>query len=199
MKRLLLLSPPVLHGDGWWSNRDAGKPHLESLAAHVRDLVKVDLLELDRGDVADPLAALDDAMVADVDLVGVSCWTSLHYLGAVEIIEHLRRAHPGVAVVVGGHHVTGMPSDFDGLADWVVTGDGEAALRRICEADERPSATTHVTGRPHALTDDDALVRTLAADFDLALFHAGDVDASLGHALVEHRLHLLDLEIGLRM
>ena len=48
--RLLLVAPPVLHGAGWWSNRDAGKPHIESLAAHVAALRDVAVVELDRDD-----------------------------------------------------------------------------------------------------------------------------------------------------
>ncbi|MCC6620648.1 MAG: hypothetical protein IT385_05305 [Deltaproteobacteria bacterium] len=61
-RRLVLVSPPVLYGAGWWANRIANKPHLASLAGHVRDLAEVVTLELDRlaGPPSDAqLAALD--------------------------------------------------------------------------------------------------------------------------------------------
>lgn len=148
--RTVLVAPPVLHGAGWWSNRDAGKPHLESLAAQLSDLCGCDVLELDRGpSLTDALATLDEALSGDVGLIGVSCWTSLHYLGAVAVIEHLRATRPELPIVVGGHHATALPSDFDGLADWVVVGDGEHALRGLCaERPLRTESTHHIRGRP---------------------------------------------------
>ncbi|MCO4770987.1 MAG: cobalamin-dependent protein [Deltaproteobacteria bacterium] len=159
--RLLLVAPPVLHGVGWWSNRDAGKPHLESLAAHVRRLCGADVVELDRVDEPDlpgALAHLDTQLTDDVGLVGISCWTSLHYLGTVAVIKHLRATHPTLPIVVGGHHATALPSDFEGLADWVVVGDGEHALRSLCAAPpKRPDETVLLKGAPITLSDDDPM------------------------------------------
>ncbi len=151
--QLLLIAPPVLHGHGWWSNREAGKPHLDSLAGFVSDLCGVAQLELDRGgDLDEALSRLDEALQDDTRLVGISCWTSLHYLGTVAIIEHLRRVRPELPIVVGGHHATGMPSDFEGLADWVVTGDGEHPLRSLCaDPPRRPPRTIVLAGNPLAL------------------------------------------------
>jgi len=144
------VSPPVLYGAGWWANRIANKPHLASLAGYVRDLVEVLTLELDR--VTGPpdehdLTRLDRALTGDVALVGVSSWTSLHPLGAVAIIERVRRLRPDVPIVVGGHHATACPEDYDGLADWVVRHDGERPLRALCERPPaRPRATTVLDG-----------------------------------------------------
>lgn len=161
MTRLLLVAPPVLHGAGWWSNRDAGKPHLESLAAHVADLRDVAVVELDLDDdpsLPDVLDRLDEALDEDVDIVGLSCWTSLHYLGTVAVLEHLRAAAPRATLVVGGHHATACPEDFDGLADVVVTGDGEHALRDLCLNLPAPGGPTRrIAGRPVVLSDEDPI------------------------------------------
>src|SRR5262245_27222407 len=119
--RVLLVVPPVLYAPTWWSSRVASKPHLHSLAGFVRDLAEVTIVELDLG--ADADLPLDG-----VDLVGISCWTSLHYLGAVAVARKIRAHHPELPIAVGGHHVTAMPSDFDDeerLFDFVVRGDGE--------------------------------------------------------------------------
>lgn len=150
MKRLVLVSPPVLHGAGWWANRIANKPHLASLAGHVRDLATVITLELDRlaGPPSDALLArLDEALAGDVGLVGLSSWTSLHHLGTLMIARRVRALRPDVPIVVGGHHATACPEDYAGLVDWVVRHDGEHALRRLCEAwPSRPDATVTLEG-----------------------------------------------------
>ena len=136
-RAVLLVAPPVLGGRGWWANRIANKPHLASLAGYVRDIAEPRTLELDT-DVAAPLAglleALDFALIDDVALVGISCWTSLHYLGAVAVAERIRAQRPDLPIVVGGHHATAAPGDFDDRAsDFVVRGDGERVLRQLCD------------------------------------------------------------------
>jgi radical SAM superfamily enzyme YgiQ (UPF0313 family) len=156
----------VLHAATWWSARVASKPHLHSLAGFVRDLVDVRVLELDRetpgaddseGQVS---CALDGPLTAAVEratLVGLSCWTSLHYLGAVRVARRIRELRPDVPIVVGGHHATAMPSDFvdaERLFDFVVRGDGEHALRALCEhRPRRPARTEVLQGTPLQMTE----------------------------------------------
>ncbi len=163
---VLLVSPPVLYAATWWSARVASKPHLHSLAGFVRDLADVHILELDlqspapSGDVDGLLAAIHAPLtnaLDNVDLVGISCWTSLHYLGAVAVARKIRALHPDLPIVVGGHHATAVPSDFvDGerLFDFVVTGDGEHVLRALCEERRRrPTETKVVHGATYRLAD----------------------------------------------
>ena len=133
---VLLVTPPVLGGQQWWVDRIANKPHLASLAGYVRDVAEPRTLELD-GDTDAPLAdlldALDFALVEDVALVGISCWTSLHYRGTLAVAARIRQRRPDLAIVVGGHHPTAVPADFDERScDVVVKGDGEHVLRRLC-------------------------------------------------------------------
>ena len=90
---MLLVAPLVVGGRGWWANRIANKPHLASLTGYVRDIAEPRTLELDI-DATAPLEglleALDFALIDDVALVGISCWTSLHYLGALEVAARVR-------------------------------------------------------------------------------------------------------------
>ena len=135
-RAVLLVAPPVVGGQGWWANRIANKPHLASLAGCVRDIAEPRTLELDI-DAAAPLPglleALDFALIDDVALVGISCWTSLHYLGTLAVAARVRARRPDLPIVVGGHHPTAAPDDFDERAcDFVVKGDGEHVLRRLC-------------------------------------------------------------------
>src|SRR5437899_2026800 len=121
---LLLVSPPVLFGQTWWRKHIASKPHLLSLAGFVRDVAEVRIADLDMTLDLPPQACFDDEAVAaavaaqlsldGVDLVGISCWTSMHYLGAVAVARALRRLNPEVPIVVGGHHATAVPEDFTG-------------------------------------------------------------------------------------
>ena len=133
---LLLISPPVLHASSWWANRIANKPHLASLAGAARPWVDIRVLELDLDSQADPeaeLAKIPLALLDDVSLVGISCWTSLHYLGTRAVGWRVRQLAPDMPIVVGGHHPTAAPGDFDhSVCDWLVRGDGEGPLGDLC-------------------------------------------------------------------
>jgi radical SAM superfamily enzyme YgiQ (UPF0313 family) len=160
---VLLVAPPVLYAPTWWSARVASKPHLHSLAGFVQDLADVRILELDLQSAGTPeatLAAIDEPLAISldkIDLVGISCWTSLHYLGAIALARKIRALRPDLPIVVGGHHATAMPSDFvdaEHLFDFVVTGDGEHVLRRLCEEGrKRPPHTEIIRAAPYQMSD----------------------------------------------
>jgi radical SAM superfamily enzyme YgiQ (UPF0313 family) len=159
MRRVLLIAPPVLYAPTWWSRKVASKPHLHSLAGFVRDVAEVRILQLDvqfaGGVAADEWLAQQELDLEGVDLVGISCWTSLHYLGAVAVARRLRRLAPDLPIAVGGHHVTAMPSDFTGdLFDFVVRGDGEVALRDLCMNQvARPARAEVMCPGPYEMSD----------------------------------------------
>ena len=96
-RTLLLVSPPALHGARWWAPRNANKPHLDSLAGYVRDLADTHIVEMDivAGEPsAEQCARLDELLTGPLDLVGISCWTSMHYLGACAVARRVRRLAP---------------------------------------------------------------------------------------------------------
>jgi radical SAM superfamily enzyme YgiQ (UPF0313 family) len=159
MRRLVLVAPPVYYARTWWRGRSGTKAHLYSLAGFVRDLCDVEIVELDldslgHGDEA--LATLDRHIGPDVGLVGISCWTSLHYPGTIAAARRIRALAPTVPIVVGGHHATSLPSDFtdEDACDWVVVGDGEHPLRKLCQAwPARPPRTAVLRGTPFVPPD----------------------------------------------
>src|SRR5256885_1958093 len=164
MAKVLLLSPPVLYAPTWWSSKVASKPHLHSLAGYIRDIAETRIVELDvamgspPGKVADFLDGIDPLVPLDgIDLVGISCWPSLHYLGALAVARRIRARRPDLPIVVGGHHPTAVPSDFvndEQLFDVVVRGDGELELRRLCEGPfQRRQRTEVVSAAPYAMSD----------------------------------------------
>lgn len=162
---LLLISPPVLYDPRLWPAIPC-KPHIHSLAGFVRDVADVRVVELDVAMGAPQslegvdtfLEDLDEHIdVSDVDLVGISCWTSFHYLGTVAVAGAVRRKAPHLPIAVGGHHVTAVPTDFtdvDDLFDFVVQGDGEHALADLCESrPTRPARPRVVQGKPFEMLD----------------------------------------------
>ncbi len=137
---------------------------MHSLAGFVRDLAEVRIVELDvqmgspTGDVAQFLDGIDERISLDgIDWVGISCWTSLHYLGALEVARKLRALNSDLPIIVGGHHPTAMPNDFtndERLFDFVVRGDGEEALRQLCQRPPvRPAQTEIICATPYNMTD----------------------------------------------
>ena len=80
------------------------KPHLASLSGYVRDLADVRILELEFTKTDDGTAQLllDKELSESVDLVGISCWTSMHYLGTIAIAERVRHLFPDTPIVIGG-------------------------------------------------------------------------------------------------
>ena len=83
------------------------------------------------------------------DIVGVSCWTSFHYAGAMLVGRAIRENSPSTPIVVGGWHPTAVPQDFcapESPFDWVVTGPGEKVLLDLCRRPRRPNRSTVVAG-----------------------------------------------------
>lgn len=151
-KSLLLISPPVTHGQGWWANRIANKPHLASLAGYVRHIAEVRTIELDlvAGEALEPLLAEIDRAFTEigadnVGLVGISAWTTLHYLGTLAVARRVRALAPDVPIAIGGHHASAQAGDFDrDICDFLVRGDGELPLRRLCEEWPKRPATMRI-------------------------------------------------------
>jgi radical SAM superfamily enzyme YgiQ (UPF0313 family)/cyclophilin family peptidyl-prolyl cis-trans isomerase len=109
------------------------------LAKHNRD-VRTTVLDLTI-ELPTPTTATDartflhqaELLLAEqeIDIVGISCWTSQQYVSSVAIAEICKRINPGCVVVVGGHHPTALPEDFvyEGSPfDYIVCGEGELAL-----------------------------------------------------------------------
>ncbi len=136
------------------------------------------------------------------DVVGVSCWTSFQYQGAMELGRMARRLYPDATLVVGGYHPTSVPEDFtgpDSPFDVVVRGPGEQPLLELCRHPRRSSPPVVLAGTPVPLAETPldwtfpypchGLVLSRGCPFDcvFCIEHAGKVDCyPLEQALAEY-------------
>ena len=80
------------------------------------------------------------------DLVGLTGFTS-HLNIIKDIVRHLKERTPAPLVVVGGHHATVCPRDFnEPYIDAVVIGEGVFALREIVQAGGNGGGFRHIRG-----------------------------------------------------
>jgi len=80
------------------------------------------------------------------DVVGVTAFTSQVTI-AHRIAKEARELLPDAFLVVGGHHATVRPTDFnDSAFDAVVIGEGVAALRELLAARERGAPLKDIAG-----------------------------------------------------
>lgn len=91
-------------------------------------------------------APLDEAALRTADLVGISTITPTASR-AYELADGLRAA--GVPVVMGGPHVTFRPEEALAHADWVVRGEGEAALPALVAALAAGGGDERLAGVPN--------------------------------------------------
>jgi radical SAM superfamily enzyme YgiQ (UPF0313 family) len=79
-------------------------------------------------------------------LVGITGYTS--QLNIIKnLTVHLKATFPGIWIVIGGHHATVRPEDFNiPSIDAVVTGEGVFALREIVSAIEGGQGFEHIAG-----------------------------------------------------
>ena len=81
---------------------------LEVLAATIPDH-ETRILDLR----IDNFGELDNQLTGfQPQVAGITVNNSVHVKQARRIVDHIRERHPGIAVVVGGHHATMIPQDF---------------------------------------------------------------------------------------
>src|ERR1700744_163467 len=117
--KIALISPkgPLYrHRGGIWKKSLRYQPlTLTTLAALIPPEIPVDLQLLDEG-------ISDVPLDLSADLIGLTVLTGTA-IRAYELAAHCRRR--GIAVVLGGPHVTLIPDDAQAHADAVVTGYAE--------------------------------------------------------------------------
>lgn len=76
----------------------------------------------------------------EFDVLAISCWTSLSYRATMVVAQICRELYPERTVVVGGYHPSARPLEFvtpNQAIDYIVSGEGELALREIVEETRR--------------------------------------------------------------
>jgi protein-L-isoaspartate(D-aspartate) O-methyltransferase len=131
---VLLVSP------GYFSREhfSFGDNHLVILGTAVREWTgaRVQIIDLDYESLL-PHPASDILFDSEIDLIGISCYSSFDYLKSFYLGVEIRKRNPSVCLVVGGYHASARPSDFlgeDSPFDYVVVGEGELPLTRIVKA-----------------------------------------------------------------
>ena len=80
------------------------------------------------------------------DMVGVGCLTAGFY-ETVGLLKAIKQMSPEIITVVGGHHPTVMPQDFEGsFTDYIVIGEGEETFRELVDTLEAKRDVTTVRG-----------------------------------------------------
>lgn len=93
-----------------------------------------------------------DLAEREFDILALSCWTSLSYQATCTVARICRELYPERLIVVGGYHASARPHDFflkEQIFDFVVSGEGELALREIAgayAAEGRPRGTQFIKG-----------------------------------------------------
>jgi len=81
------------------------------------------------------------------DLVGIACMHALEIDDALGLVERVRRACPGVFIVVGGHAAATYPSPFfDSAVDAICLDDGERVVPSLVGALARRDPPASVPG-----------------------------------------------------
>jgi anaerobic magnesium-protoporphyrin IX monomethyl ester cyclase len=128
------------------------------LAKHGHEVVLADLI----ADATESVAGYADTIAA-ADLVGIGA-TSMSWPTAVRVIAQVRARNPRVPIVLGGIHATMFDEyilrRFD--VQFVVRGEGEAALPALCDALTARSGVADVPNLTWK-SSDGAIVRNPAA------------------------------------
>lgn len=80
------------------------------------------------------------------DIVGITSYT-VHVNTVRRLFEQTKTFNPDIVTVVGGHHATVMPDDFQApCIDVIVTGEGVSTFREIVSRSEKKIDLTGVPG-----------------------------------------------------
>ena len=94
----------------------------------------------------------------DFDIAAISCWSSLNYLSSIMVARICKNVNSKSTVVVGGYHPSALPADFmypRSPFDFIVAGEGEIALLKICEGREKKdNKPKFIQGEPLDLKED---------------------------------------------
>jgi len=119
-EKILLLYPGEFYSQGWGRFIHL-KPHMVYIYTYLKeffDVIVVDLEnEFSRPETPAALSAfktnaLERVLDLEVDLVAISCWSSLNYLSSVYFAEKIKQHRPETTIIVGGYHPTFVPQDF---------------------------------------------------------------------------------------
>ena len=159
MKKVLLVYPGRLYAPIWGYEVWNLKPVLLNLFSYLSQepRLEIDVLDFEvelgnpaREEEVDKFKNKVNRALKGrcFDIVAISCYLSTNYLSTKMIAEMCRKINGTSTIVVGGHHPSVVPDDFlykNSPFDFIVLGEGEEALLKICKGDIEKS------GRPRII------------------------------------------------
>ena len=145
-KHLLLIYPSQLFAPDW-GNLTYTNPPLVNLFSYLSQYknINIQILDLDI-EIGKPRTMKEVLEFKEkatriigeykFDIAGISCSYSINYLSSIMVAEICRNINGNCTIAVGGMHASAVPDDFtyEGSPfDFVVIGEGEEALLRICQ------------------------------------------------------------------
>jgi radical SAM superfamily enzyme YgiQ (UPF0313 family) len=148
MFKVCLVNPPVISVlEPWYDTPDFGRTALAYLAGYLRQFEGFEVYIIDaKFERLSFEATLDRILELKPDVVGLTAFTN-EIKPAAYIAHHVKDALPQCVTVIGGVHVTAIPSEtleeFP-MFDLGAVGEGEETLHELCaalrEAKGMPSA-----------------------------------------------------------
>ncbi len=162
VKRLMLIFPPMFN-TRQIDTMVCPPMGIASLAAYVRDLVEVRLLDClaEDGDRREPVSQsidrvgmsyariIDEIRTWAPDMVGLSCIFSSQWSAVAELTERIKQdVDSDMVVVTGGTHPSFLPESTlaRSRVDYVVLGEGERGLRDLIMAHNRGGGLDRIDG-----------------------------------------------------
>lgn len=149
-----MIQPPL--SDAGYNEFNFSPGHLFTLFSYLKHNnpgLQVDVLDWPRAHVEEPetTAERGDLLFSNrlkkqlkkyaPDVIGISCYTSMHYIITQLVALIYKEENPDGIVIVGGFHPTFVPDDFTAPAapyDYIIQGEGEVALSRLLKQPLRP-------------------------------------------------------------
>ena len=132
-------------------------------------------------------ADIADRVPVDASMIGISVVFTHEWPAVVALVDHIKRAHPEIPVVLGGEHVTSMPEFclVTSKADFLVLGEGEETVIELLSTLAsgapphnvpgvacRDGAAIRVNPRRNRRIDLDSIARPEWHHFDIRAYHA---------------------------
>jgi anaerobic magnesium-protoporphyrin IX monomethyl ester cyclase len=169
-KRLLIVYPSMYYYPTFMESVDIKIPLL-SLYSYIKPHFEAEMIDLEK-EIGRPgnkitIKRFENKVEKllserDFEIIGISCWTSLSFLSTLAVARIAKQVNPNCTVVVGGYHPSALPADFifeNSPIDFVVRGEGEEVLLKICQKEIKKKEHTQVIeGTPveiHQVSDYD--------------------------------------------
>jgi hopanoid C-3 methylase len=136
------------------------------------------------------------------EVIGITCMHALEYDEVLRLARSIRRAHPGVFILIGGHTAAAYPDPLqDPAIDAISIDDGEVVVPDLIEAIQKHRPLTDVPGlvvrTPDGFVRSPAIVDRITLDrVPLPARHLVEHDRHRYMVVTERPIYLLETARG---